>query len=182
MTQLESVVTDIWSNPRARRHTRSLTLSVVVPVYNERYLVRELLRRVLAVEVDGISSIHVIVVEDCSTDGTREMLRGFVAEEGGGRIRLIEQPHNQGKGAAVRRGIAEATGELIVIQDADLEYDPRDYARLVRPFLDDDADVVFGSRFAAADRRRVLYFRHAQGNKFLTMLTNLATDLTLTDM
>jgi len=181
MTQLESVA-DVWSNPRARLRTRALTLSVVVPVYNERYLVRELLRRVLAVEVDGISSIDVIVVEDCSTDGTREMLRGFVAEEGRGRIRLIEQSSNQGKGAAVRRGIAAATGELIVVQDADLEYDPRDYGRLVRPFLEDDADVVYGSRFAAADRRRVLYYRHALGNKFLTTITNWATDLTLTDM
>ena len=162
-------------------HVGSMTLSVIVPVYNERYLIRESLRRVLSVHVDGISSIEVIVVDDCSTDGTREILREFVRENPG-RIRLFEQAQNQGKGAALRHGIAEATGDLIVFQDADLEYDPRDYARLVRPFFEDGADVVYGSRFASADRRRVLYYRHALGNHLLTTLTNWVTDLTLTDM
>ena len=163
------------------RSVDSMTLSVIVPVYNERYLVRESLRRVLNVRVDGISSIEVIVVEDCSTDGTREILREFVRDNPGS-IKLFEQAQNQGKGAAIRHGITQATGDLIVFQDADLEYDPRDYARLVRPFFEDGADVVYGSRFASADRRRVLYYRHALGNHLLTMLTNWVTDLTLTDM
>ena len=160
---------------------RALTLSVIVPVFNERYLVRESLRRVLAVKVDGIAAIEVVVVDDCSTDGTRELLRA-IASEHPDRITLLEQPRNGGKGSALRRGIAEATGDLIVFQDADLEYDPRDYARMVRPFLEDDADVVFGSRFAAADRRRVLNFRHELVNKLLTVITSWVTDLTLSDM
>src|SRR6188474_1691004 len=163
------------------RPVGSMTLSVIVPVYNERYLVRELLRRVLSVHVDGISSIEVIVVDDCSTDGTREILREFVRENPG-RVRLFEQAQNQGKGAALRHGIAEATGDLIVFQDADLEYDPRDYARLVKPFVEDGADVVYGSRFLPSERRRVLDFRHTLGNSFLTALSNWFTDLHFTDM
>ena len=122
-----------------------------------------------------------LVVDDGSKDGSREILRELAAAHPD-RLRLLEQPVNQGKGAALRRGIAEATGDLIVFQDADLEYDPRDYARLVRPFLEDGADVVYGSRFLPSDRRRVLYFRHTLGNRFLTTLSNWATDLNLTDM
>jgi glycosyltransferase involved in cell wall biosynthesis/phospholipid N-methyltransferase len=159
-----------------------LSLSVVVPVYNERFLVRESLRRVLeaAPGWEGVSRVEVLVVEDGSRDGTRELLREYAAGEP--RIRLIEHPRNLGKGAAVRTGIAEATGDLIAFHDADLEYDPRDLGRLVRPFLEDGADVVYGSRFAAAERRRVLYFRHALGNKLITFLSDLATDLNLTDV
>ncbi|MFN8059590.1 MAG: glycosyltransferase [Vicinamibacterales bacterium] len=160
--------------------TPGLTLSVVVPVYNERYLVAELLRRVLAVQVPGVAALEVIVIDDASTDGTREVLRAFVAAEP--RIKYIEQASNGGKGTAVQTGIAHATGDLIVFQDADLEYDPRDYARLVRPFLEDEADVVYGSRFLPSERRRVLYYRHSLGNKLLTTLTNWFTDLNLTDM
>jgi 2-polyprenyl-3-methyl-5-hydroxy-6-metoxy-1,4-benzoquinol methylase len=159
---------------------RELTLSVVIPVYNERYLVRELLRRVLAVEVPGIADIEVVVVDDGSRDGTRELLREVAAGEP--RIRYFEHAENGGKGAALRTGIREATGELIVFQDADLEYDPRDYVRLVRPFLEDGADVVYGSRFLPGERRRVLYFRHTLGNRLLTFLSNWFTDLNLTDM
>ena len=158
----------------------ALKLSVIVPVYNERYLVRELLERVLAVEVPGIRELEVVVVDDGSRDGSGEILRE-VATAHPDRLRLITQP-NQGKGAAIRRGIAAASGDLIVFQDADLEYDPRDYARLVRPFLEDGADVVYGSRYLPSDRRRVLNYRHSLGNRFLTALSTWFTDLDLTDM
>jgi glycosyltransferase involved in cell wall biosynthesis len=158
-----------------------MKLSVIVPVYNERFLACELLRRVLDVSVAGIDELEVIVVDDGSTDGTRELLRAFAAEHAG-RLRYIEHERNQGKGAAIRSGIAAASGDLTVFQDADLEYDPRDYARLVRPFLEDGADVVYGSRFLPSDRRRVLYYRHALGNRLLTTLSNWFTDLGLTDM
>ena len=157
-----------------------LTLSVVIPAYNERFLAAELLRRVLAADPPGISELEVIVVDDGSTDGTREILRRIAATEP--RLRYIEHAENAGKGAAVRTGIAAATGDLIVFQDADLEYDPRDYAKLVRPFIEDGADVVYGSRFLPGDRRRVLYFRHTLGNRFLTFVSNWLTDLNLTDM
>src|SRR5436190_12683753 len=157
-----------------------LRLSVVIPVYNERYLIRDLLRRVLAVRVDGISEIEVIVVDDGSTDGTRTVLDEIAVAEP--RVRYLPHEKNGGKGAALRTGIAAATGDLTVFQDADLEYDPRDYARLVRPFLEDGADVVYGSRFLPSERRRVLYHRHSMGNRFLTGLSNWFTDLNLTDM
>ena len=159
-----------------------LSLSIVVPVYNERYLVLESLRRVLAAAPgwDGVAAVEVLVVEDGSTDGTRELLREFAAAEP--RITLIEHERNSGKGAAVRTGIAAAEGDLIVFHDADLEYDPRDIGRLVKPFLEDGADVVYGSRFSASERRRVLYYRHTLGNKLITFLSDLATDLNLTDV
>jgi glycosyltransferase involved in cell wall biosynthesis len=155
-------------------------LSVVIPVYNERFLVAELVRRVLAVSAPEIRELELVIVNDGSRDGTTEILRRLAAEHPD-RIRLIEQ-ENQGKGAAIRRGIAAATGDLILFQDADLEYDPRDYPRLVRPFLEDGADVVYGSRFLPSERRRVLYHRHTLGNKLLTGLSNWFTDLNLTDM
>jgi glycosyltransferase involved in cell wall biosynthesis len=161
--------------------TAGLRLSVIIPVYNERYLVRELIERVLAVAVPGIRDIELVVVDDGSKDGSREILRQLAAEHPD-RLHLLEQPSNQGKGAALRRGIAESTGDLILFQDADLEYDPRDYAQVVRPFLEDGADVVYGSRFLPSSRRRVLYYRHTLGNRFLTTLSNWATDLNLTDM
>jgi glycosyltransferase involved in cell wall biosynthesis/phospholipid N-methyltransferase len=157
-----------------------LKLSAIIPVYNERFLVRELVKRVLAVAAPEIRELE-LVVDDGSRDGSLEVLREL-AREHPDRIRLLEQGKNQGKGAAIRRGIAAATGDLVIFQDADLEYDPRDYGRLVRPFLEDGADVVYGSRFLPSDRRRVLYFRHTLGNRLLTLLSNLFTDLNLTDM
>jgi SAM-dependent methyltransferase len=156
-------------------------LSVVVPVYNERYLVTELVRRVLAVSALEIREMEVLLVDDGSKDGTLEIVRRLAAEHPD-RIRLLEQGKNQGKGAAIRRGIAEATGDLILFQDADLEYDPRDYPRLIRPFLEDGADVVYGSRFLPSERRRVLNYRHTLGNQMLTRFSNWLTDLNLTDM
>ena len=158
----------------------AVKLSVVVPVWNERFLVRDLLARVLAVEDPCIRELEVVVVDDGSTDGTRDLLRQLARDEP--RVRYFEHARNMGKGAAIRTGIAAATGDLTLFQDADLEYDPRDYPRLVRPFLEDGADVVYGSRFLAADRRRVLRFRHSRVNRWLTWMSNFFTDLDLTDM
>jgi glycosyltransferase involved in cell wall biosynthesis/phospholipid N-methyltransferase len=156
-------------------------LSVIIPVYNERYLVGELIRRVLAVSAPEIRELEVLLVDDGSSDGSLDVMRQLAAAHPE-RLRLLEQTKNQGKGAALRRGIAEASGDVILFQDADLEYDPRDYPRLVRPFLEDGADVVYGSRFLPRDRRRVLYYRHTLGNRILTSLSNWFTDLNLTDM
>ncbi|HEV7503495.1 MAG TPA: glycosyltransferase [Thermoanaerobaculia bacterium] len=164
-----------------RKDPSGVKLSVVIPVYNERYLVGELVRRVLAVSAPEIRELELLLVDDGSKDGSLDILRQIAASHPD-RVRLLEQGKNQGKGAAIRRGIAEATGDLILFQDADLEYDPRDYPRLIRPFLEDGADVVYGSRFLPSERRRVLNHRHTLGNKLLTGLSNWFTDLNLTDM
>jgi glycosyltransferase involved in cell wall biosynthesis len=152
-----------------------------MPAYNERYLVAEAVRRVLAVDCPRIHTLELIVVDDGSTDGTREILRSL-AREHGKRLVFIEHEKNAGKGSAVRTGIARATGDVTVIQDADLEYNPRDLAKVVVPFLEDQADAVFGSRFLTGEYRRVLYYRHTLGNKVLTTLCNWLTDLNLSDM
>src|SRR5258708_4199936 len=148
-------------------------ISVVIPVYNERQWVRELVRRVNAVPMPK----EIILVDDCSTDGTREILKEF--EQEGHKV--VYQPVNQGKGAAVRTGFQHATGDVVVVQDADLEYDPAEYPRLVQPILEGRADVVFGSRFIG-DSHRVLYFWHSIANRVLPMLSNMVTNLNLTDM
>lgn len=156
-------------------------LSVVMPVYNERFLVAESIRRVLAVQSPLISRLDLIVVDDGSTDGTDEVLRALAAQHPQ-RITYLRHEKNRGKGAAVCTGLARAQGSVTVIQDADLEYDPQDLPRLMVPFVRDGADAAYGSRFAAAEYRRVIYFRHAIGNKVLTAICNLLTDLNLTDM
>jgi glycosyltransferase involved in cell wall biosynthesis len=148
-------------------------LSVVIPVYNEKDWVRELIRRVQAVPIPK----QIIVVDDCSTDGTRDILKQL--EPGG--LEVIYQAQNGGKGAALREGFRRATGDVVIVQDADLEYDPAEYPRLIQPILDGRADVVFGSRFTG-DSQRVLYFWHYVANKALTMLSNMFTNLNLTDM
>jgi glycosyltransferase involved in cell wall biosynthesis len=158
-----------------------LTLSVVMPVYNERYLVRESIRRVLAVESPLLERLDLIVVDDGSSDGTREILREL-ARAHPGRITYVEHERNGGKGAAVRTGVALARGSVTVIQDADLEYDPADLPRLLAPFARDAADAVYGSRFLSGESRRVLYYRHTLGNRLLTTICNLLTDLNLSDM
>jgi SAM-dependent methyltransferase len=156
-------------------------LSVVMPVYNERYLVAESVRRVLAVQSPLISRLDLIIVDDGSTDGTRDILRRLAAEHAD-RITYIELEHNGGKGAAVNTGLARAQGSVTVIHDADLEYDSQDLPKLMTPFIHDAADAVYGSRFLAASYRRVLYYRHSIGNRLLTAICNLLTDLNLTDM
>lgn len=156
-------------------------LSVIMPVYNERYLVAECVRRVLAVESPLISRLDLIIVDDGSTDGTREILRELAARHAD-RITYVEHEMNAGKGAAVCTGLAHARGSVTVIQDADLEYNPRDLPRLIVPFVENGADAVFGSRFLTAEYRRALYYRHRLGNHLLTAISNLLTDIDLTDM
>jgi glycosyltransferase involved in cell wall biosynthesis len=151
-------------------------LSVVIPCFNEERTLRELLKSVLDSPWVG----EAIVVDDGSTDGSVAIAEEAAAADV--RVRLVRQPRNQGKGAALRRGFAEARQPYVVIQDADLEYDPREYAGLLEPLLSGDADVVFGSRFLSGRPHRVLYFWHSVGNKVLTTLSNMSTDLNLTDM
>ncbi len=151
-----------------------MKLSVIIPVYNEINTIGEILSRVLEVDLP----IEVIVVDDCSTDGTKEFLKEWGAKD---NVHIIYQSQNRGKGAALRSGFKEATGDIIIIQDADLEYHPQEYAKLIEPIIDGRADVVYGSRFIGTPRR-VLMFRHTVGNKLLTFLSNLCTDLNLTDI
>jgi glycosyltransferase involved in cell wall biosynthesis len=153
-----------------------MKLSVVIPVYNEQGTIRDILARVLAVPLDK----ELIVVDDCSVDGSRAILQAIAAENG--NVKLICHERNRGKGAAVRTGIQTATADVVLIQDADLEYDPNDYHRLIAPIVAGQADVVFGSRFVGSDCHRVLYFWHSLGNRFLTLLSNVFTNLNLSDM
>ena len=151
-------------------------LSVVMPCYNERDTIERIVEAVLAAPVPGL---ELIVVDDCSQDGTREILRTKVEPR---VARVIYHERNLGKGAALRTGFAAATGDLVIVQDADLEYDPQDYPRLVEPILAGKADVVFGSRFSGGASVRVLYYWHYVGNRLLTMFSNMLTNVNLTDM
>jgi glycosyltransferase involved in cell wall biosynthesis len=157
-----------------------MLLSVVIPVYNERETLFEIVRRVLQAPIE--LEREILLVDDASTDGTQDLYPLLDSQFPNARIRVLKQKVNRGKGAAIRAGFAEARGDVIVIQDADLEYNPQDYPRLLRPILDGRADVVYGSRFVGGQEHRVLYFWHYLGNKFLTLLSNMFTNLNLTDM
>jgi glycosyltransferase involved in cell wall biosynthesis len=153
-----------------------MKLSVVIPCYNEAKTIRTIVDRVRAAPV---AEKEIIIVDDCSRDGTRDLLRTEIAPL---VDRIIYHDVNQGKGAALRTGFAAATGDVVVVQDADLEYDPQEYPRLLKPIAEDRADVVFGSRFSGGEVHRVVYFWHMVGNKGLTLLSNMFTNINLTDM
>ena len=153
-----------------------MKLSVIIPCYNEQSTIRHIID---AVTASPVAALEIIIVDDYSTDGTREILRSELAD----RVNaVIYHERNCGKGAALRTGIAAATGDYVIIQDADLEYNPQEYPLLLEPLLNGKADVVFGSRFMGGKPHRVLYFWHSLGNRFLTTLSNMFTDLNLTDM
>lgn len=159
-----------------------MKISIVIPVYNELSTIGQVIERIRSVSIQVQKEI--IVVDDCSTDGTGEFLRENLLTpipKGDLEVRLFQQERNMGKGAALRRGFNEATGDIIIIQDADLEYDPSDYPVLLKPMLDGKADVVYGSRFSGGPHR-VLFFWHYVGNKFLTTLSNMFSNINLSDM
>ncbi|MCP4592870.1 MAG: glycosyltransferase family 2 protein [bacterium] len=157
-----------------------MLLSIVIPIYNEKATLEEIINRVLAVDLP--LEREVILVDDGSTDGTRELYPAIQARWPEQAFTVKLQERNRGKGAAVRAGFELATGDIVLIQDADLEYDPRDYPRLLAPILDGHADVVFGSRFVGGEAHRVHLFWHLVGNRMLTLLSNMMTNLNLTDM
>lgn len=155
---------------------RAPSLSVVIPVYNEERTLREIVQRVLGAPMDT----EVLIVDDASKDGSGRIVEELAQSHG--NVRAFRHERNRGKGAAVRTGIAECRGDIVLIQDADLEYDPRDYPRLLAPILEGKADAVFGSRFVGGDSHRVLYYWHSVANRLLTLFSNMVTNLNLTDM
>jgi glycosyltransferase involved in cell wall biosynthesis len=158
---------------------RFQTLSIIIPTYNEKDTIENVIRSIAAIPLPLRREI--IVVDDCSTDGTRELLPR-VAAPAGASLHMAMHDRNRGKGAAIRTGLQQVTGDIVLVQDADLEYDPRDYPKLLEPILEGRADVVFGNRFHGGGAHRVLYFWHFQANRFLTFLSNVLTNLNLNDM
>jgi glycosyltransferase involved in cell wall biosynthesis len=154
----------------------AVRLSIIIPVYNEAETLQKLVDRVQSVDLDK----ELILVDDCSSDGSRAMLEALAKAHG--NVTVLYHEHNRGKGAALRTGVAAASGDVVIIQDADLEYDPAEYPRLIAPIADGLADVVYGSRFAGGQCHRVLRFWHAKANKMLTYVSNMFTDMNLTDM
>lgn len=153
-----------------------MKLSIVIPVYNEKNTIREILRLVEASDVGDFQK-EIIIVDDYSTDSTRDILKEYEQKH-----KVIYQPQNQGKGAALRAGFKVSSGDIVIVQDADLEYNPAEFAWIIKPIINGDADVVYGSRFLGSHPHRVLYYWHSLGNRILTLLSNMFTDLNLTDM
>lgn len=159
-----------------------MKFSVIIPAYNEEATVTNLLDCVLAAPLPPSIQKEIIIVDDCSADQTGARVQAFIDAHPSELIRYVRHGVNQGKGAALHTGISQATGDWVIIQDADLEYDPNEYASLLLPLMEGRADAVFGSRFMGGNAHRVLYFWHSVGNRFLTLLSNMFTDLNLTDM
>jgi glycosyltransferase involved in cell wall biosynthesis len=157
-----------------------MKLSIIIPAYNERQTIGECIMRILKTNLPEDITRELIIIDDCSMDGTWEIIQNL--SKSYENVKSFRQKVNQGKGMAIRRALDEVTGDIVIIQDADLEYSPNDYEKLIKPILDGDADVVYGSRFGYSNARRVLYYKHTLGNRFLTFLSNLFTDLNLTDM
>lgn len=158
------------------------TLSIIVPAYNEESTIEEILSRIQNTELENKVSKEIIVVDDASTDSTVSIIQSFISKTPEANVKLILNKKNQGKGFAIRQGISHCTGEYLIVQDADLEYDPQEYNLLLKPVFKGMADVVFGSRFVGGRPHRMLFFWHTIGNKFLTLISNMFTNLNLSDM
>lgn len=158
------------------------TLSILIPAYNEAKTIHLILDKVLAVELPGQLKKEIVIVNDCSKDGTKEAIENYFSSKSGINYKLLNQPVNMGKGAAIHKAIELATGDYLIVQDADMEYDPNEYTILLNPILNGFADVVYGSRFVGDKPHRILFFWHSLGNKFLTFLSNMFNNLNLTDM
>ena len=160
----------------------SKTLSVIIPAYNEEFTIETILNKVIAVNLVGGFEMEIIIVNDFSSDNTEAKVKEFISKNSNVNIKYFSQPQNMGKGAAIHRGIEEATGDYIVVQDADTEYNPIEFNDLLKPVIDGFADVVYGSRFMGGKPHRILFFWHSIGNKLLTIASNMLTNLNLTDM
>lgn len=161
---------------------KNQVLSIIIPAYNEEATILKVIEKVRDVTLSNGISKEIIVVNDCSRDNTRSVVEGFLNGSPGTGIRLLNHEVNKGKGAALHTGIKQATGDFIIVQDADLEYDPQEFNQLLQPILDGFADVVYGSRFMGGNPHRILFFWHSLGNKFLTFCSNMFSNLNLTDM